>query len=282
MIIYLFIMILSAYIQCYKNPLATFMCLTSFRTFYPTEEILMVSNNGYDYTEMAKYFNAKYYFEDKVLFNRMQLKKEDFDKACIDYNQDTLIDIFKTVWLDNLIVKFKYMCDELSGDYIIYLEDDVRINRQITTDLHCDLNGFCPNKIGWTNQIKLFNTLSITYHRLNSDNMRYSGHGGSIYNKHFLKKTLENKELMEDMRENFHKFHLDCGLTYVEPCQDYCISFLLFLNGGTIGPLSGHVDCPRDDNVTATIQHQYKKYYNAEHSYPELLHAIKHLYHHTI
>tara|TARA_B110000091_G_scaffold214534_1_gene268808 strand:+ start:4714 stop:5442 length:729 start_codon:yes stop_codon:yes gene_type:complete len=237
----------------------------------------MVSNNGYDYTEMANYFNAKYYFEDNILFNRMQLKKEDFDKACLEYNQDTLTDIYKTTWLDNLIIKFKYICNQLSGDYIIYLEDDVKINGRITTDIHYDLNGFCPNKLGWNQQIELFNTLKIQYRRLNLDNMQYTGHGGSIYKKEFLKQTIENKELIEDMRENFHKYHLDCNLTYTEPCQDYCISFLFFLNGGTIGPLSGHIDCS-SDNTTATIQHQYKKYYNAERSYPDLLHTIKNLY----
>ncbi len=270
-------MTLSAYIQCYKNPLATFVCLSSFREFYPTEEILMVSNNGYDYTEMAKYFNAKYYFENTNIFNKMQLRKQDFDEAGIIYNKENLTEKFKTVWLDNLILKFEYMCNMLSGDYIIYLEDDVKINGQITTDLIYDLNGFCPNIIGSSEYINLFNTLRVKYHGLNLNNMRYSGHGGSIYKRDFLKKTLENKDLIEDMRENYYKYHIEHGLILSDVCQDYFISFILFLNGGTIGPLNGHGDDYYDNSIL-TIQHQYKKYYNAELSYPNLLEHIKHLY----
>jgi hypothetical protein len=253
------------------------MCLSSFRHFYPTEEILIVSNNGYDYTEMAKYFNAKYYFENENLFNRMQLRKQDFDEAGIIYNQDTLTEKFKTVWLDNLIIKFEYMCNMLSGDYIIYLEDDVKINGQITTYFQYDLNGFCPNKIGSWKQLEMLNTLSVKYKNLNLNYMRFSGHGGSIYKRDFLKKTIENKELIEDMRENFYKYHIEHGLILSDVCQDYFISFILFLNGGTIGPLNGHGD-DYYDNSRLTIQHQYKKYYNAEHTHLNELNMIRHLY----
>ena len=195
------------------------------------------------------------------------------------YNQENLTEKFKTVWLDNLILKFEYMCNTLSGDYIIYLEDDVKINKLITTDLQYDLNGFCPNKFGSHKQTELFKTLSVKYHRLDLNNMRYSGHGGSIYKRDFLKKTITNKELITDMRENFYKYHLDNNLTMIEGLQDYFISFILFLNGGTIGPLNGHGDdYAYNDNSTLTVQHQYKKYYNAEQSYPQMLEQIQHLY----
>ena len=65
----------------------------------------------------------------------------------------------------------------------------------------------------------------------------------------------------------------------VEGVQDYFISFILFLNGGTIGQLNGHGDdYAYNDNSTLTVQHQYKKYYNAEQSYPQMLEQIQHLY----
>jgi len=44
---------LAAIFQCYKNPLATYECLESFRRFYPDSQVVLYSDNGYDYIEMA-------------------------------------------------------------------------------------------------------------------------------------------------------------------------------------------------------------------------------------
>ena len=49
-----------AYLQCHKNPYATYKCLESFRKFYPDNTIVLLSDNGYDYTGMSKYFNCIY------------------------------------------------------------------------------------------------------------------------------------------------------------------------------------------------------------------------------
>ena len=37
---------LAAIFQCYKNPLATYECLESFRRFYPDSQIVLLSDNG--------------------------------------------------------------------------------------------------------------------------------------------------------------------------------------------------------------------------------------------
>ena len=52
-----------AYFQCYKNPYATYKCLESFRKFYPESTIVLLSDNGYNYSEMAKKFNCIYIHE---------------------------------------------------------------------------------------------------------------------------------------------------------------------------------------------------------------------------
>ena len=51
---------IGAYLQCYKNPYATFKCLESFRTHYPHGTIVLLSDNGYDYTNMARHFDCIY------------------------------------------------------------------------------------------------------------------------------------------------------------------------------------------------------------------------------
>jgi hypothetical protein len=49
-----------AFFQCYKQPVATFHALSNFRKSYPTSTIVLLSDNGYNYTKMAEHFNAIY------------------------------------------------------------------------------------------------------------------------------------------------------------------------------------------------------------------------------
>ena len=58
---------IGAYLQCYKNPYATYKCLESFRKFYPTSTVVLLSDNGYDYSKMAEYFNCIYIHSDENL-----------------------------------------------------------------------------------------------------------------------------------------------------------------------------------------------------------------------
>ena len=60
-----------AYLQCYKNPYATYKCLESFRTFYPDNTIVLLSDNGYDYTKMAEYFKCIYIHSNENIHSYM-------------------------------------------------------------------------------------------------------------------------------------------------------------------------------------------------------------------
>jgi hypothetical protein len=51
---------IGAYFQCYKQPYATYKVLESYRKYYPTETIVLLSDNGYNYEKMAKHFNCIY------------------------------------------------------------------------------------------------------------------------------------------------------------------------------------------------------------------------------
>jgi hypothetical protein len=51
---------LGAMLQCYKNPYATYKCIESFRQHYPDSTIVIISDNGYDYTKLAEHFNCIY------------------------------------------------------------------------------------------------------------------------------------------------------------------------------------------------------------------------------
>jgi len=62
---------LGAFLQCYKEPLATYKCLESFRSFYPDSSIVLLSDNGYDYSEMAKHFHCIYiHSNENIVFGQ--------------------------------------------------------------------------------------------------------------------------------------------------------------------------------------------------------------------
>ena len=115
-----------AYLQCYKNPFATFICLMSFRNFYPTSTIVLLSDNGYDYTEMAKYFQCIYIHstESLLLIYRYVYGDGKYEIS------------FKLI--DRVVNAFK-LCKE---EYVMWLEDDVVINNMITDTFKYHINGF--------------------------------------------------------------------------------------------------------------------------------------------
>ena len=41
------------FLQCYKQPFATYNAIRSVREHYPSCTIVILSDNGYDYTELA-------------------------------------------------------------------------------------------------------------------------------------------------------------------------------------------------------------------------------------
>lgn len=122
---------LGAYFQCYKNPFATYKCIKSFRKFYPNNTIVLLSDNGYNYSEMAKYFNCIYIHE--------------YDNA--KFIHDNMEDGSHIINSNKLIERIKKVFNLIQEDYVMWLEDDVVINNIITDDFHYDLNGFCPNEI---------------------------------------------------------------------------------------------------------------------------------------
>jgi hypothetical protein len=57
-----------AYLQCHKQPLATYKCLESFRNNYPDSTVILLSDNGYDYSEMANFFGCIYIHENENIW----------------------------------------------------------------------------------------------------------------------------------------------------------------------------------------------------------------------
>ena len=241
---------IGAYFQCYKNPRATYETLKSFRTFYPNSTIVLLSDNGYDYTNMAKYFSCIYIHQTENIPYAIRLDTDPIDRSNVSYYTTfcTKEDFVQKV--NNLIKRITDVFTLFTEDYIIMLEDDICVNNIITHTFKYDLNGYCPN----TFQKRCIDKLSEKYNILdNTKTYVFSGHGGSVYNKNSLLKCLENKEIIDDILINWEKYYFD------ELCFDLFFSLLLTINGKIIGEYNGH-----NDSSGAIIQHQYKLWYGKE------------------
>ena len=104
-----------AFLQCHKQPFATYVSLSSFRKFYPNNTIVLISDNGYDYTEMAKHFNCIYiHSTEKANFNH-----KDLDSGSHIENSHKLIERFYNAY------------SLIKEEYVLLLEDDVIINKPV-------------------------------------------------------------------------------------------------------------------------------------------------------
>ena len=234
-----------AYFQCYKNPFATYKVLESFRKFYPTNSIVLCSDNGYDYTKMAQHFNCIYQHRVKNMW--------------LIYSDCTEIDKgvngAHIVWAKEVLQHMQSMFSLVKEDYILWLEDDLSINHMISDTCSNDINGYNPNQY-WTN-MKM--ELSKKYAHINPSNKyTWSGGGGSIFNKNTMLHYLKNEEIIDDILINWTNYDLTREIV----C-DFLLSLIVHLNNGTVGALNGMQDGARDIiDMSLAIQHQYKRYYN--------------------
>lgn len=225
---------IGAYFQCHKQPYATFKALESFRKYYPDSTIILVSDNGYDYTEMAKLFNCTYIFQS---VSTPMINK-------IDHQ-----------WGVRFIQNIRNYFELIKEPYIFWLEDDIILHGAVPIDeLKYTLNGFCPNSL----PIEVTTLLSKQYASITPGSIyRWTGHGGSVYNKQQILEILGNcNTIVDDLICNWNFYKLTINIV-----SDYFLSLLINISGGSIGPYKGHLDADVD-TPSIIIQHQYKKYYN--------------------
>jgi len=229
---------IGAYLQCYKNPYATYKCLESFRRFYPNNTIVLLSDNGYNYSCMAQQFGCIYiHSEDSVAMNYTKLNEK---RELINST--------------NLVKRIRYAFSLIKEEYIMWLEDDVHINNKITDEFKYDINGYCPNKLET-------DILCKHYKQLDADKKYpFSGHGGSVLHKENVMSALSRNDLINEIVPNWLEYNLPTTIA-----QDYLFSLLVTLNGGTVGSYAGHGEsCDNEIHPDIIVQHQYKYWYGKE------------------
>jgi len=225
---------LGAFFQCHKNPYATYESLRTFRQFYPTEPILLLSDNGYDYTEMARHFNCTYLHETTGC--RLSLPIRDGYQSTVE--------------------RLRKVFSMISTEYFMLLEDDVHVFARYSEQFRGDINGNCINTL----RSSVLN--NIPFSVVKNEDKYYSGHGGSVYKKEAILRLLDNKDQVNWLLDHWEKVGLGPGVDV-----DIFLSLLVVVNGGRIHHLSEHKDLLTNrvtDTVGIAALHQVKYFYGKD------------------
>ncbi len=237
---------LDAYYYCHKHPLATYKSLESFRKYHPWSKIYLISDNGYDYSEMAKHFNCNY-------------KK-------MDTSVNTGFSWFKNLSHEEAFEKYKMFCNNLlsiaedsSAKYLIKLEDDVCVQGKImTSKLKGCINGPKINRIPDI----IFKLYYTNRNEESPTNVYFSGHGGCIYNREQLIDILNAKEI-ENKISDIVKYTNFIGGYMID---DIAFSIIATILGYKIEDNPEQMEIETEKNnksiEKSIILHQYKEHYN--------------------
>jgi hypothetical protein len=225
---------LSAYFQCHKNPYATYESLKRFRAFYPTEPIILLSDNGYDYTEMAKHFNCTYLHETTSC--RLTLPIRDGYQSTVE--------------------RLRKVFSIISTEYFMLLEDDVHVFARYSEQFKGDINGNCINTL----RSSVLN--NIPFSAVKNEDKYFTGHGGSVYKTATMVRLLDNKDQINWLLDHWEKVGLGPMVDV-----DIFLSLIVVVNGGRIHHLSEHKDLLTNrvtDMVGLAALHQVKYFYGKE------------------
>lgn len=233
---------IGAYYQCFKNKPATDYVLAGFRHFYPDAPIILVSDGGDDFSDLAQKYNCLYFWRPNIPSHN---GKE------LAYNRENWL-----VWWK----EFHKYVSLIEAEYIIFLEDDVDIRKPISEEaLIYDVNGL-------SEPILTLDILDTRFPTLCGGKVTVGAQGGALFRKAFLMKLFEqDKTIGEDFKEFNRVVHWS-KLRGRWP-SDIVLSFLTHRNGGTMGEWPGYcrtfdADYPRkvqEDSIE--VLHLYKTHY---------------------
>lgn len=225
---------LAAYYQCYKQPRAFQFVLQSFKQHHPTAPMTILSDNGNDYSQIAKEYGYTY------IHDTQQIAQATGNS--VTYQASKTIEYVK---------RFVTQVQQMQADWVILLEDDVAILKPIDTRLlKYTLNGINPHE---------YLPESLSRYLGIEGKQCYGGCGGCIFSVAFFK----GLELEEVLRE-CEKMSDIMGGPYA---GDRLLTALVLRYGGTIGQYEGFAETwypnirERLARNQVSVLHQYKDLY---------------------
>ena len=205
-----------AFYQCYKRPKSFLAALGSFRNVYPDSDVVLFSDGGFDYSHAARKFNCSY--------SRKSKRSGDGEST---YFEDTSALLS---WFDRLY----HAALSIRQDYILLLEDDVRVLRRVQ-GLLFDVNGINENeKLG--REMTSFLKKNGAAIPSKCDDYFYGGCGGALIRRSFILEKLAPKNIAPQI-STLHPFAKEQQAK--RRPSDYFLTSLTLLNGGTVGQYGG-------------------------------------------
>ena len=239
---------IGAFYQCYKRPKAFLEVITSFRKIYPKSKIIIVSDNGNDYSKIARKFDLDYSSNSERSSNGKQLSFN---------NRDQMIK-----WLTRLYDSIT----KISEGYVIILEDDVYVYKPVS-DLYFDLNGINPYEQIGGKVTKFLKTRNTTIPE-NTKDFYFGGCGGAIIKRDFFVNNFKPDEFEKISKELESYIEGRYSNAYF---SDYWLTLFILYYGGSIGQYDGFCEkwyrsFPIRKYILNDISvlHQEKKYYETE------------------
>ena len=228
----------AAFFQCYKEPVATFHALTHFRRAYPKTTIVLLSDNGYNYSKMAQHFGAVYIHST-----------EDLGVATGPNKKSKTHDFFKLY-----LKRLAHALSHIKERYFMWLEDDVRVCRPYTEPFLGVISGDFINII----TKKQFDSCPSVVRILGDTTADrfFTGHGGAIYETAPFLSLITDTELTHPLIHDWPMSEFGHSLD-----NDLFFCLLCFIKGFPVAPLSEHKEGHERDS--AAVLHQRKEYYGA-------------------
>lgn len=233
---------IGAYYQAYKKPNCVEFVLKNYRKHYPDTDLVLVSDGGDDFSDLAKQYNCIYFYEDNL--SGPYSDKSKGLASSYFHNENILL---------NYALRFGKYIQKIKNQQFMILEDDVYVINN-TSILPYDLNG-----------INLTESLPepVCMDLKNVKRIPYGACGGCIFNTDFFKNIFSESNL-ENITNQVKKY---CSLTNEKWASDAIISYLCFANNGTSGVWNGLGETwqtnlvDRINKGEIDVIHQYKVYY---------------------
>jgi len=229
---------IGAFYQCYQRIPCVDFVLSNFRKHYDSSTVVLISDGGMDFDEIAQKYHCIYNKEERIATK---------SNLVFESNSQLLQYALRIQRATNLIKE----------DFFIILEDDVVVFKPVTyKDLVFDING-CNFNEKLDDRIHSF--LSFYNPKVQEiTKLYYGGCGGSILRTSFFRKILS-----ENLESNVNEFFYQSS----NVASDTFLSFLCWKYQGSIGTFNGFCETWYEDyqlrkqKEDIEVLHQFKDLY---------------------
>lgn len=224
--------------QVYNNKKSARFVLENFRTHFPDNPVVLISDGGLDFSDVAKEYNCSFHMCENIYGNEIN----NYDRHC--YNAYRTLEWWK---------RQRMVCEETNQDYVMILEDDVYVREFFKIESPFYLRG-----VRTSNRLtpKLIEEINDLGYEAGS----YGMCGGSIYNAKVFLNIYDDVE--KDIEENMDRLlENDPNLQYrLLGAVDANITYHYNKRGYKyeVAPWLGQVG---DGDLDHPVIHQWKEHY---------------------